>query len=145
MKTYCKGLEITPAHIIQAYENWANGPAGRKNKHRILEEYRSVEVLLTEIETQIQTRSLFFRPVHYYEYFEPTNGKVRIIGVQSVKQQICDYLAVYLLEDFFRAKVGFYQTSSTKGKGQIFTARNKWNIYSSSSYFIYKWITSCSI
>lgn len=40
-----------------------------------------------------------------------------------MKQQVCDYLVVTLIEDFLHARIGFHQASSTKGKGSLFAAK----------------------
>ena len=123
MKSYCKNLVVSRAHVAAAYGLWEKGLAGHKNTYRVVEEYGSASALIDEITREIATRTLTFTPVHRYQRVEPTNGKVRIIGVQSVKQQVCDYLVVSLLQPLLDAKLGFYQASSTKGKGQLFVAR----------------------
>lgn len=84
-------------------------------------------MLADEIVYEIQTRSLSFKPIKYHEEIE-RNGKVRHIGQESVKQQICDYIALVAMKDFIHAKVGFYQVASTKGKGPLFAAKRvqKW-------------------
>lgn len=48
-------------------------------------EYGSVASLLAEIEDEILHRSLTFQPIRRHWYREPTNGKLRLIGVESVK------------------------------------------------------------
>ena len=77
----------------------------------------------------MDTRNLRFRPIHRYDHTEPTNGKVRKIGVESVKQQVCDYLAVNALRPLLKARVGFWQVAGVRGKGQRMcrTALRKWS------------------
>lgn len=129
MKSYCKGLVVDEALVKRALERWLSAPAGRKNSHRVTEEYSSPHELVQEIYTEIYNRRLTFAPIHRFVHIEPTNGKKRIIGVQSIKQQIVDYLAVEAMETFLQAKLGYYQAASSKGKGQLFTARalRKWS------------------
>lgn len=118
MKTYLRHYEIKAGDVLAAYLAWAGGESGRKNSYRVYDEYGSASALIMEIYREIRSRSLHFRPIHRYKRIEPTNGKTRIIGVESVKQQVCDYLAVTLLEPMYHARVGFYQVASVKGKGQ---------------------------
>ena len=118
LKSYCKGLVIDRDLIARAYVEWLSGQAGHKNEHRVREEYGNAEALIDEILWEVTLRTLEFRPIHRYERVEPTNGKHRIIGVESVKQQICDYVAILALEPLLDAKVGFYQVASIPGKGQ---------------------------
>lgn len=117
-KTYLRRYEITLNDVLNAYIAWSQGESGKKNQNRVIEEYGSVNALVFEIYTEIKGRTLSFRPIHRYSRREPTNGKVRVIGVESVKQQVCDYLVVTLLEPLYKAKVGFYQVASVSGKGQ---------------------------
>ena len=143
LKTYCKHLEITPDLIQVAYENWSKAQAGKKNAHRVIKEHGSPEALIQEIHQEIQDRSLKLRPVHRYKRTEPTNGKTRLIGVQSVKQQVCDYVAVTALEPFLTAKTGFYQVSSIKGKGQLFAARTIRRWAQEGGHFVHLDVRQC--
>lgn len=118
MKSYCKGLVVDRALIERAYATWSTRPSGRKNAHRVVEEYGGAEGLIDEILWQITMRTLEFEPIRRYQRTEPTNGKVRTIGVESVKQQVCDYVAVLALQPMLDAKVGFYQVAAVPGKGQ---------------------------
>ncbi len=122
MKTYCKSLTIDEVRVQSAYTAWLRSQAGRKNAHRVVEEHCSANQLINEITHEISTRTLRLRPIRRYRHVEPTNGKVRVIGVESVKQQICDYVAVGALEPLLAAKVGFYQVASIPRKGQLFSA-----------------------
>lgn len=83
------------------------------------EEYGAESALISEIAFEIESRSLSFVPIRRYRHIEPTNGKLRIIGIESVKQQTCDYLAVTALAPLLDAKVGYWQTASVVGKGQL--------------------------
>lgn len=117
-KTYLRHYVITLNDVLDAYTEWSNGESGKKNQHRVIEEYGSVNALVFEVYSEIKSRTLTFRPIYRYPRREPTNGKIRIIGIESIKQQICDYLVVTLLEPLYHAKIGFYQVASVKGKGQ---------------------------
>ena len=132
MKSYCKNTTIARDDVLNALETWKDGESGRKNAHRIVEEYGSEDALVEEIHGQIRDRSLSFRPICRYEHVEPTNGKLRVIGVESVKQQVCDYLAVMLMDSLYSDKIGYYQVAAVKGKGQraCRTALRRWVRYS---------------
>lgn len=143
VKTYCKSLTIDRAHVHAAFDAWALSQAGRKNAPRVIEEHGSAEALIDEIASEISRRALTFRPIRRYERREPSNGKVRLIGVESVKQQVCDYVAVTALEPLLAAKVGHYQVASVKGKGQLYTARSIRRWASDGGYWVKVDVRKC--
>ena len=143
MKSYCKGLRIDGALISRAYESWLEAPAGKKNAWRVSDEHGSAEALMAEIEGEIATRTLALRPIKRYRHREPTNGKLRIIGVESVKQQLCDYVAIEALGGLLRAKVGFWQVSSVKGKGQLMAARAVSRWVQEGGYYVHLDVRKC--
>lgn len=122
MKSYCKGLRVDHELVYEAYIEWRESESGHKNHWRLNKEYEDLSVLADEIVNEIRTRTLSFEPIRYHEETE-RNGKVRHIGQESVKQQICDYVALVAMKDFIHARVGFYQVASTKGKGPLFAAK----------------------
>ena len=117
MKTYCKRTVVDYGFVANAYDKWLHAPAGKKNAWRVESEYGSADKLIAEITGEIDSRTLTFRPIHRYQHSEPCNGKVRTIGVLSVKQQVVDYVIDTALFEFIDAKLGFYQISGVKGKG----------------------------
>lgn len=143
MKSYCKGLRIDGALIGRAYESWLNAPAGKKNAWRVPDEHGSTDALIDEIEREIEARKLVLRPIKRYRHQEPTNGKLRVIGVESVKQQVCDYVAIEALGDLLRAKVGFWQVSSVKGKGQLMAAHAVSRWVQEGGYFVHLDVCKC--
>ena len=145
MKTYCKNLVIEKRMIVAAYQKWLTAQSGHKNAWRVLEEYGCAQSLIDEIYSEISSRSLTFKSIHRYRYIEKTNGKERLIGVESVKQQVVDYLAIDCLEQFLKAKIGFYQVASIKGKGQLFAAKTaqKWVKQNPSTYWVHLDIRKC--
>ncbi len=143
MKSYCKGLRIDEALVTSAYERWLAAPAGRKNAWRVNAEYGSAGALVAEIAGEIESRSLLFRPIKRYRHREPTNGKLRVIGVESVKQQVCDYVAIEALNALLVAKVGFWQVSSVKGKGQIMAANAVSRWVQEGGYFVHLDVRKC--
>ena len=107
------------------------------------DEHGSAESLIAEIESEIASRTLALRPIKRYRHREPTNGKLRIIGVESVKQQICDYVAIEALSGLLRSKVGFWQVSSVKGKGQLMAANAVSRWVQEGGYFVHLDVRKC--
>ena len=118
MRSFCKGLVVTRWMVEIGYADWLSKESGQHNEWRVYQEYGGPEALIEEILWQITFRSLEFRPIKRYPRVEPTNGKVRMIGIESVKQQVVDHMAVVLLEPFLSRRMGFYQVASVPGKGQ---------------------------
>lgn len=108
----------------EAYREWLEAPAGKKNGWRVAREYGSADALIDEVADEIRGRRLSFRPIHRYDHVEHTNGKVRTIGVASIKQQLVDYVVVHCCEEFLSARAGHYQAASVKGKGGLFAMRS---------------------
>lgn len=119
MRTYCKGLVMDRAHVARAYDEWRRARAGRKNAWRVAREHGSADALIDELAREIEGRCLALRPIRRYEHTEPTNGKVRVIGVESVKQQVIDYAIVLALGPLLKARVGHWQVAGVPGKGQV--------------------------
>lgn len=143
MKSYCKGLVVDKSLVLAAYENWLKADSGRNNNWRIDEEYGSIDNLVNEIVNEVEMRSLKLRPIYYYFETERSNGKVRLIGQQSVKQQILDYVLVTALEPMLTAKIGFYQVASMPNKGPIFGAKKVQKWLYDSKYWIHADVRKC--
>lgn len=123
MKSYCKGLKITEEIVSEAFAEWSAGQAGRKNAHRVAKEHGSERELVEEITREIRGRCLKTRPIGYRVRREPNHGKERLIAVESVKQQVLDYVAVHCLKPLLDARIGYYQVASVRGKGQVWLSR----------------------
>lgn len=145
MKTYCKGLVVDVSIVWKAYCTWLEAPAGRKNKWRVRDEYGSDSALVREIVYEIKHRTLTLRPIHRYTSKERSNGKVRLIGVESIKQQIVDYIIVLCLNPMLSAKVGYYQVAGVRGKGSLFASQKvfKWLNDGTCRYHVKSDITKC--
>lgn len=145
MKTYCRGLAIGRPEVERAYSAWVEAPAGHKNAWRVEREHGGADRLIGELVDEIRGRRLSLRPIHRYKQIEPTNGKVRRIGVLSVKQQVLDYIIVTCAAPLLEAKVGYYQVSGVPGKGGSFAveAVQRWLRDGSCSYFAKSDIVKC--
>lgn len=80
------------------------------------------------IYAEIKTRTISLPPINYQKRKDNSNGKIREIGISSMKQQLYDYVVVNICKDMFMAKIGTYQCASIKGRGQIYgkNAIEKW-------------------
>lgn len=87
-----------------------------------------INTVIDGIQQEIIEKKYIVKPIRYRYQVDKCNGKVRKIGIQDVKQQMYDYIAVYAMEELFRKKIGFYQCGALKNKGCEFGAKaiKKW-------------------
>lgn len=121
MKSYCKGVVIDGDAIYSALERWKLTAAGRKNAWRVAVEHGGDAALVDEIAREIASRSLVLRPIRYTERVE--RGKLRRIGVESVKQQVVAQAVIEAVRPLYERRVGPYQCAGIKGRGQTYAAR----------------------
>ena len=84
--------------------------------------------IAVSIYNEIDTQSIKLKPIVYQSRIDVSSGKVREIGLASVKQQVYDYIAVKACKHMFLNKIGTCQCASLKGRGQIYgkKAIEKW-------------------
>lgn len=84
--------------------------------------------IAVSIYNEIDTQSIKLKPIIYQSRVDVSSGKVRKIGLASVKQQVYDYIAVKACKTMFLNKIGRYQCASIKGRGQTYgkKAIEKW-------------------
>lgn len=75
-----------------------------------------VELIITELQSEIVNGSVSFPKIWYREKIDGSSGKVRRIGIQNIKQQLYDYIAVEGLEPALK-RIGEFQYASIKGRG----------------------------
>lgn len=127
MKTYCKEVRIMgDEHLEFAYSEFSKGNRNRAEFRDFFDTPK--HELFSEVRRMVSCRELELPPISYFERTEPTNGKKRLIGRASAKQQFLDYVCVLALDDLFTAKVGYHQCASIRGKGQKHARRyiEKW-------------------
>ena len=144
MKRYCKDIDVTERELIsRAVYDCLSGKYTRRDTLQLLQQYSGVpsEWLKTAIETsgkqsvqmivetvidgiqqELINENLSVPKIWYSEKIDTSSGKVRRIGIQNIKQQIYDYIAVYALEPAL-VRIGEYQCASIKGRGQIYGVR----------------------
>ncbi len=158
MKKYCKDIDILDINLISraTYKCLDDKYARRDTLNLLSEEtgltpnniyyiykkfgkiylFPMVELLILTIQKELINRNLHFIPIWYKEKVDPSSFKVRRIGIQNVKQQIYDYIAVEGLEPFLKT-IGEHQYASIKGKGCIKGVRQirRWLRNKSIHYF----------
>lgn len=78
--------------------------------------YPFVELVISEIQREIVNNTISFPAIWYREKVDGSSGKIRRIGIQNIKQQIYDYIAVEGLQPVIR-RIGEYQYASIEGRG----------------------------
>lgn len=138
MKRYCKQIDITDRNLISlaAYQ-CLDGKITRFDTLRMLAKYSglthhqiytihhrygeryldgAVELVIDAIQEEILNRSVDLVPIWYKEKVDPSSHKVRKIGIQNVKQQIYDYIAVNAMEPILK-RIGEHQYASIPERG----------------------------
>lgn len=96
---------IRPGYILRIYKFY--GKRGLKP---------FVEIVIEKIQKEITDENISFPPIWYREKIDGSSGKVRRIGIQNVKQQLYDYIAVEGLKPVLK-RIGEFQYASIKGRG----------------------------
>lgn len=155
MKRYCKNVDITDRTLISraVYKCLR-----RKYKRRDALEYMRtvselkasqiyyiikkygyqaanwiVEMIIDIIQDEIIRGEISLPPIWYREKIDQSSGKIRKIGIQNVKHQLYDYIAVEAMQPIFR-RIGEHQYASIKGRGTLKGART-----------IRRWLKNCKI
>lgn len=147
MKRLCKDIDITDIGLIQraAYECLqkkfyrddtarylaeVSGESPETIKARIRAEgkasvYPIVDRACELIRQSLLDETVTLPPIWYREKIDGSSGKIRTIGIQNVKQQIYDYIAVEGLQPLLR-RVGEYQCASIEGRGTLYGKNAIW-------------------
>ena len=139
MKTYCKDVDITKRDLISrcAYQclqgkytrrdvlELLSSQSGR-SRSDLKRAYKKnganamtheVEVVIDVVQGEILRHELALKPIRYVDKVDSSSNKTRRIGIQDIKQQIYDYIAVEGLRPILR-RIGEYQCASIPGRGQ---------------------------
>lgn len=149
MKKCCKNIDITDRELIsRAVWSCISDKMTRKDTIKMFSEYSGVpesvlialmkeeivgafdglvDTVIDGIRQEIIDKDYKVKPIQYRIRIDNCSRKIRKIGIQDIKQQLYDYIAVAALRELFDKKLCFYQTS-LKGKGADFGARaiKKW-------------------
>jgi hypothetical protein len=150
LKRYCKNIKLDAEWIKASMRECLSDKWSRLDVADFLTEFypedvtaRQMEHMLQQnvsladslmdkaakrIEWEIKNRKVTFPEIRYSVRYDGNSGKLREIGVESIKQQIYDYVAVNALMELFERKIGKYQCASVPGRGQVYgkKAIEKW-------------------
>ena len=103
-----------------------------------------VEILIDIIRSELINKSISFPSIWYKEKIDPSSHKIRNIGIQHVKQQIYDYIAIEGLKPLF-CRIGVHQYASIKDRGCLKGSRmiQRWMRNKSLKYFAKLDIRKC--
>lgn len=139
MKTYCKDVDITKRDLIsRCAHQCLQGKYTRRDVLELLSSQsgrsrsdlkraykknganamtHEVEVVIDTVREELVRRELILKPIRYLDKLDSSSNKTRRIGIQDIKQQIYDYIAVEGLRPILR-RIGEYQCASIPGRGQ---------------------------
>ena len=78
--------------------------------------YPITEIIISDLQEGLRLGNISFPPIWYREKIDGSSGKIRRIGIQNIKHQLYDYIAVEALSPIFR-RIGEFQYASIKGRG----------------------------
>ena len=98
--------------------------------------YPVIDKICDILREEIISGDISFPPIWYREKIDGSSGKVRRIGIQNVKQQLYDYIAVEGIQPLLK-RIGEYQCASIKGRGTLNgkKAIERWVRNKSNRYF----------
>ena len=143
MKKCCKHVDITDRALIsRAVRGCLKDKMGRPDTLRMFHEYTGVplnvlrqiaedkqyqlfngiiETVIDGIREEIIQERYRWKPIWYT--WRKENNKLRRIGIQDIKQQLYDYIAVEGLAEVLQKKIGYYQCAAIPEKGQVMGMR----------------------
>lgn len=166
MKKYCKNIDITDRSLIQkaTYDCLADkytrndvlilfaSISGMKKSeiyaihqmHGRVMLRGHVELLVNIIRKELLNKNITFPDIWYMDKEDNSSRKLRHIGIQNVKQQIYDYIAVEGLRPLLR-RIGEHQMASIRGRGQTVGVRKirRWLRNRSINYYAKMDIRKC--
>ena len=95
--------------------------------------YWITEAIIDILRKEIMTGSISFPSIWYRDKVDGSSGKIRRIGIQNIKQQLYDYIAVEGMKPLLK-RIGEYQYASIPKRG---TTKGK--------QVISRWIKNCNM
>lgn len=166
MKRLCKDIDITDIDLISRavykclerkykrndtikYFSQVSGVSEDALKN-ILEDYGKealypvVDKICDILREEIISDNISFPRIWYREKIDGSSGKVRRIGIQNVKQQLYDYIAVEGLQPLLK-RIGEYQCASIKGRGTLSGKKSiaRWIKNKNNRYFVKLDVQKC--
>lgn len=123
MKRKCKNVDITNLDFIKSciVKCLKNKKSNRSDIKRLFEQYPTIDLLALQLQKEIINRELVLVQIDYHSKYDNGSRKWRNIGIQDIKQQMYDYIAVDGLDELLQ-RIGKYQCASIKERGQIYCA-----------------------
>lgn len=106
---------------------------------------RAVRNISLDISLRIRQNDLQLDPIRYSTRTDGLSKKTRVIGVESVMQQIMEHVAVGCMKELWDAKYEYHQYASIKGRGQLkgVKAIQKWTKKGKTKYFVKLDVRKC--
>lgn len=106
--------------------------------------YWITESIVDILSEEISTGNIAFPAIWYRDKVDGSSGKIRRIGIQDIKQQLYDYIAVEGLQPVIR-KIGEYQYASIEGRGTVKGAKviRRWIQNKNMRYFVKLDVRKC--
>ena len=155
MKRYCKDIDITDKSFISlAVHDCLSDKYTRGDTLRMFASYSNlspnmicrmiktygkltvlpiIEWIIDDMRDELIEQKLVLKPIRYVKRMDNSSRKIRNIGIQDVKQQLYDYIAVYALRPILK-RIGEFQVASIKKRGQKYGTR-----------FIRRWLRNKSL
>lgn len=169
MKTYCKRIDPSDVNVIGplVYEALSSklkrkdysefvalycelpGKEIRKRARLGFGLYRELEDAVLriseDISDRILRRDLCLAPIRHESRTDGLSRKTRVIGIESVMQQLMEHVAVGCLQELWDAKYEHHQYASIKGKGQLAGAKTiqKWTKEGKTKNFVKLDVRQC--
>lgn len=106
--------------------------------------YPIVEIVISDLREEIVNKSVSFPAIWYRDKIDVSSGKIRRIGIQNIKQQLYDYIAVEGLNPLLK-RIGEYQYASIPGRGTTKGKQviNRWIKDRNTRYFVKLDVKKC--
>lgn len=106
--------------------------------------YWITESIVDILREEISTGNIAFPAIWYRDKVDGSSGKIRRIGIQNIKQQLYDYIAVEGLQPVIR-RIGEYQYASIEGRGTVKGAKaiKRWIQNKNMCYFVKLDVRKC--
>lgn len=123
MKRKCKNVDITDLDLIKdcIHRCLKKKKKTRTDIVRLFDTYGDIDNIALVLQKELMCKQLDLVPIWYRTIYDVGSQKARVIGIQDIKQQIYDYIAVAGLSELI-AGLGKYQCASLPDRGQIYGA-----------------------
>lgn len=140
MKRYCKKIDVTDRELISvAVYTCLDKKITRNDTMKLFSDtsgltanqvrcihhrygetaiYWIIEAVIDDMRQELINKNMSFPPIWNKHRIDPSSHKDRRIGIQNIKQQLYDYVAVEALKPLTK-RIGRHQYASIKGRGPV--------------------------